>query len=253
MSAEKVTLAVFKHIKVLVAGVEMLTQYYGMNVVFSKYGCPLIKSIINSLNFFKMRISLLLLLCIAMSYHLMAQEKVKQKEIGLVFSNLDNFGFTFRTGTDRVLWRFNTLLISGNNQNITGDSTVNTQGNIGFDVKIGREYRKVLVDDLELRFGADLSFSYSQSKTEYDFKKANYYRLYEQIIYRPGINLVFGFNYKLSDNFVIGAEILPNFSYITGTSKEKSNNEDAFKSDISGLNYGISNTSVLLSLAYRFQ
>ncbi len=203
-----------------------------------------------------MRKSLMILFCLSMSYYLMAQETVKQKEIGLVFSNLDNFGLTFKTGTDKSLWRFNTLFISGSNMDNTADSLVNNQSNMGFGVKIGKEYRKVLVDNLELRFGADLSFTYSQLKSEYDDKTVNDYdRLNEQTTYGPGVNLVFGFNYKLGDNFVIGAEVLPNFSYTTGTSIEKyyyTNNGDEVKSDISGFNYGLSNTSVLLSLAYRF-
>ena len=198
----------------------------------------------------------MILFCLSMSYYLMAQETVKQKEIGLVFSNLDNFGLTFKTGTDKSLWRFNTLFISGSNMDNTADSLVNNQSNMGFGVKIGKEYRKVLVDNLELRFGADLSFTYSQLKSEYDDKTVNDYdRLNEQTTYGPGVNLVFGFNYKLGDNFVIGAEVLPNFSYTTGTSIEKyyyTNNGDEVKSDISGFNYGLSNTSVLLSLAYRF-
>ena len=191
-----------------------------------------------------------------MSYYLMAQETVKQKEIGLVFSNLDNFGLTFKTGTDKSLWRFNTLFISGNNMDNTSDSIVNKQSNIGFSVKIGKEYRKKIVDNLELRFGADLSFSYSQSKYDYNDKTINDYdRKNERTTYQPGINLVFGLNYKFNDKFILGAELLPSFNYITGTFVEKnysnSNNED-LKSDISGFSYGLSNTSVLLSLSYRF-
>lgn len=46
-----------------------------------------------------MRKSLLILLCLSMSYVLMAQETVKQQEIGLVFGNPDNFGLTYKTGT----------------------------------------------------------------------------------------------------------------------------------------------------------
>jgi len=203
-----------------------------------------------------MRKSLLILLCLSMSYYLMAQETVKQKEIGLVFSNLDNFGLSFKTGTNKSLWRFNTLFITGNNTDNTADSLVNKQSNMGFGVKIGKEYRKDLVDNLEFRFGADISFTYSQSKSEYDDKTVNDYdRLNKQTTYRPGVNLVFGFNYKLGDNFVIGAELLPNFSYTAGTSTEKyynTNNGDDVKSDISGFSYGLSNTSVLLSLAYKF-
>lgn len=203
-----------------------------------------------------MKKSLLIILCLSMSSFLMAQEKVKQKEIGIVFSNLNNFGLTFKTGTDRSLWRFNTLFISGNNMDQTADSSVNKWHQMGFGFTLGREYRKVIVENLELRFGADISFSYSQSINDYDDKTANNFdRLSKQTTYRPGINLVFGLNYVLNDNFVIGAELLPNFSYTTGTSVEKYyyiNNGDEVKRDISGFNYGLSNSSALLSLAYRF-
>ncbi len=203
-----------------------------------------------------MRKLLLILLCLSMSYFLMAQETVKQKEIGLVFSNLDNFGLTLKTGTDKSLWRFNTLFISGTNMDNTADSLVNKQSNIGFGLKVGKEYRKNIVDNLELRFGADLSFRYTQSKTDYNDKTVDDHdRLNERTTYQPGINLVFGFNYVINENIVLGAELLPSFSYVTGTSLEKNyynNNGEEIKSYISGWNYGLSNTSVLLSLAYRF-
>ncbi len=201
-----------------------------------------------------MRKSLLILLCLSMSYYLMAQDTVKQKEIGLVFSNLDNFGFTFKTGTDKSLWRFNTLFISGYNTDNTADSLVIKQSNIGFGIKIGKEYRKDLVDNLELRFGADLSFSYNQSKYDYNDKTINDYdSMNESTTYQPGINLVLGLNYKFNDKIVLGAELLPSLSYSTGTTIVKSHYMvEELKTDISGFNYRLSNTSVLLSLSYRF-
>jgi hypothetical protein len=203
-----------------------------------------------------MRKSLLVLLGFSMSFFLIAQEPVKQKEIGLVFSNLDNFGLTFKTGTNKSLWRFNTLFINGNNREATADSLLSKMSSMGFGVKIGKEYRKGIVDNLEFRFGADVSFAYYQSKLEADDKTVNDYdRFNEQTVYMPGVNLVFGFNYNISDNFVLGAELLPSFSYTTGSSIEKyyyDNNGGEVKSDISGFNYGLSNSSVLLSLAYRF-
>ncbi len=201
-----------------------------------------------------MRKSLLILLGLSMSYYLMAQETVKQKEIGLVFSNLDNFGLTFKTGTDKSLWRFNALFISGSNMGSTFDSVVNTQSNLGFGFKMGKEYRKVLANNLELRYGADLSFSYGHSKSERDDTKVNDFdRLDVNTSYSPGINLVFGFNYKLSDNFVLGAELLPSFSYYRNATTYYTNNVEEHKTEYSGFNYGLSNTSVLLSLAYRFR
>ncbi|MDA3944587.1 MAG: hypothetical protein PF694_13735 [Bacteroidetes bacterium] len=205
-----------------------------------------------------MKKSLLIVLCLSMSYYLIAQEneKVKQKEIGLVFSNLDNFGLTYKTGTEKSLWRFNTMVISGDNIEETEDSLFSTQNQLGFGVKIGKEYRKNIAENLELRLGADLSFSYSHSKIELDDKTVNDFdRLREQSIYRPGVNLVFGFNYELSDNFVIGAELLPNFTYTTGSRTETNYytyQNDEENTDFSGFSYGLSNSSALLSLVYRF-
>jgi len=203
-----------------------------------------------------MRKSLLILLGLSMSYALMAQEPVKQKEIGLVFSNLDNFGLTYKTGTEKSLWRFNTLFISGSTLDNIADSQENKQSNTGFGVRIGKEYRKALADKLAFRYGADLSFSYNQSTQEYKNKAiVNNERKLERTTYQPGINIVFGLNYELSDHFVLGVELLPGFSYTTGTSVEKnfSNpNDEEQKGDISGFNYGLSNSSALLSLSYRF-
>ena len=107
-----------------------------------------------------------------------------------------------------------------------------------------------------MRFGADLSFRYTQSKTESDDKSVyNIDSSTDSKTYQTGVNLVFGFNYVLNKNIVIGAELLPEFSYVSGTSFEKrsfGNNVRETNSDISGFNYGLSNSPVLLSLSYRF-
>ncbi len=185
---------------------------------------------------------------------MVAQEKTKQKEVGLVFSNLNSFGLTYKIGTEKSLWRFNTLFISGGNIDETADSMVSNRSNMGFRIKFGKEYRKVIITNLEFRYGADLAFTYSQSKYNYDDKSVeDHDMLSERTTYQPGINLVLGLNYVFKDRFVIGAELLPYFSYITGKSNETSyrTNEEIEK-DISGYSYGLSNTSVLLSLSYRF-
>lgn len=200
----------------------------------------------------------MILVCLSMSYFLKAQEAVKQKEIGLVFSNLNNFGLSFKIGTDNSLWRFNTLLISGNSLKETSDSTSDKQGNIGFGVRMGKELRKDIADNLQLKFGADLSFAFSHYKNEKERNSLySYNNEVEQTTYRPGVNLVFGVQYKLSNNFYIGAELLPGFTYTSGNSisiayNSNTNEAQEVKKDISGYNYGLSNTSVLLSLAYAF-
>ena len=203
-----------------------------------------------------MKKSLFILTALSMSFFLMAQGQSKQKEIGLVFNNLNNFGLTFRTGTEKALWRFNTLFLSGSKETEIADSQeIKTMSN-GFGIKLGREWRKTIIGNLEFRVGADLLFNFSKSKNDIDDKTVNNSDLVrESTTYQPGINLVLGFNYVIHNNFVIGAEVMPYFSYITGTSVEKyyySNNGNEIKSKISGFSYGLSNSSVLVSLIYRF-
>ena len=192
---------------------------------------------------------------IFMSLYSVAQETQKQKEVGIAFRNLDNFGLTFRSGTNKSLWRFSTLLVSGGNFEETTDSVENKQSSRGFGIGFGREYRESISDKIELRFGADLMFSYNYSKVDFDNNSSvGRERFTERTTYQPGVNLVFGLNYLLN-NLVFGAELLPNFGYITGTSVERDSRSDdgmERKTDISGFNYGLSNTSALLSLAYRF-
>ena len=190
-----------------------------------------------------MKKSLLILLCLSLSYFLNAQETEKQKEIGIVINNLDNFGITYKIGTEKSLWRFNTLFLSGNNR----DHDTESYNRLGFGIGLGKEYRKGITDKLELRFGADLSFIYTQLKYDYDD------RIEEYTEYNPGIYLVFGFNFLLKDNFIIGAEILPDISYSTGVINEKYLDDGTeVKTNFSGFNYGLSNNSALLSFAYRF-
>jgi len=191
---------------------------------------------------------------LTLSLFVMSQEVTKQKEVGLVFNNLNNFGLTFKTGTNNSLWRFNTLFINGNNSDEIADSLENKNKSMGFGIRIGKEYRKIIVKNLEFRYGADLSFSYNYSKYDYDDKTVNNSdRLNERTKYTPKINLVFGLNYVFNNNFIVGAEILPYFSYTTGTiTEDYYYNNNKTESDISEFNYGLSNSSVLVSLAYRF-
>jgi hypothetical protein len=189
-----------------------------------------------------------------MSFFVIAQETIKRKEVGLVFRNLDNFGLTFRTGTDKALWRFTTLWISGSTFDQVADSSTHKQNSAGFGIELGKEYRKAIAENLELRLGVDISFTYTQTKSDYDDKTVyDSDRQNEHTRYMSGVNLVFGLNYVVNDNLVIGAELLPNFSYTTGTSVENNifTNYEV-KSDISGFSYGLSNSSAALSLAYRF-
>lgn len=201
-----------------------------------------------------MKKALLLGLCFAMSYSLMAQETVKQKEIGIVFKNLDNFELTYKTGTNTALWRFNTLFISGRTFPLDSEDLTNRHSSFGLGLRLGKEFRKNIDENLEFRYGADISFLYSRSKEEYlNDAETAIERTHKINSYRPSLNLVIGLNYVVNQKIVIGAELLPAIGY--SFNKNVSEYADGTSNtDLSnhGISYGLSNSSAALTIAYRF-
>ncbi len=194
----------------------------------------------------------LILLSLSLSYGVMAQEKVtsKQKEVGIVFQNLDNFGLTYKVGNKKSLWRFNTLFLTGSSFETENQDVTETANRTGIGFKIGREYRKNIINNLDLKLGVDLGFTYSKNKREGSPITS------ERKVYTYGFNLIFGFNYLLGDNIALGVELLPYFTYID----DESTRSHKFGGTITnkkilgekGFRYGISNNSVMFTLAYKF-
>ncbi len=163
---------------------------------------------------------------------------------------MHSFGLTYRTGTNHSLWRFNTLMFNGRNSETTADSLNNKKERMGAYLKFGKEFRKGIDENFELRYGLDLSFSYSYWKQdEKDVSQYGNSYYSESTTYSPGMNFVFGVNYFVGDALIIGAEILPYFEY---EMRESVYGEDKEKRDITGISYGISNKNVLLSVVYKF-
>ena len=201
------------------------------------------------------------LIAAALSFSSEAQtqedSKVKLNELGITFSDFDRFGLVYKTGREHSLWRFQTLMVSQNNQKRTFNDyhTDSKYKNADYTLKIGRVYISEMSEDFDFRFGVDLFYSYSKDKEEFNIvndgpaeqlneRKANTY----------GMNLVFGFHHLLNEHILIGAEFLPHFSYRSGSVKEYENSEhnNPETLDISGYSYGLSNNSVQVNLIYRF-
>ncbi len=195
-----------------------------------------------------------ILLFIAHNFY--GQDPIKQKEIGITFSSLNNFGLTYKSGTNTSLWRFNTIFATGNNQKNTSDSLITKQNSFGIGLRVGKEFRKLIAPKIELRYGVDLSFSVNQSKSENDYiTTLKYETSYNTTTYSPGLNFVFGFNYLLGEHLALGIELMPGISYSTGTNTRTNispsyNKTD--KQDISTFSYGLNNQFAMLSLSYKF-
>ncbi|WP_282036562.1 hypothetical protein [Saccharicrinis aurantiacus] len=203
----------------------------------------------------------IILLFVVCVLYVNATAQTKQQEVGLLFSDFDNFGLTYKLGNEKAMWRFNSLLLNGNKSNTKDDdfsdykSTLNSSG---FNLSLGREYRKSIAERFEMRYGLDLTYRYDNYEKEsyYEDNKEETLQYDQRKTYGPGLQLVFGFNYVINNSLVLGAELLPFLSY--NTVKESSKEFDGYDSfyesnlTLTQWSYGFSNSSARLSISYRF-
>lgn len=169
----------------------------------------------------------------------------KVREVGLNFSNLNNFGIRYKCGTDKTLLRLTLLSINGSSNVSELGPDLNNQSNLGFGFNIGFEKRKVINEKFDFYYGLDLLTSYNYSTFEqYDTNRETWSA-------SPGLGLVLGLRYKISNEFNISAEVVPSFRYSTSNTSSTFNGVTQEWTN-SGYSYGINNSSASLTLAYRF-
>lgn len=163
----------------------------------------------------------------------------RQQEAGISFRDIHSFGLIYKSGTNRSLWRFSAFSSNGG---VTWHKNRENEASYNFNIQAaaGKEFRKLLTENIEARYGLDLTMGleyYRQLQGDRD--------PFISTKYIPGINLVVGMNYIINNRLVIGAELLPYISYSYDHYPEND-----YK-NFSGVVYGFSNT-LTFSAAYRF-
>jgi hypothetical protein len=191
-----------------------------------------------------------LFLWITLPLCLLAQDTTKQKEIGITFYGLNDFGLSYKVGSENALWRFQTLYLTGSFGKDERSNLEEKMQHAELGFRIGREHRTLFFDKLEWRFGWDVSFSFLYLKR--DARPSGLFTsVIKETLYQPGLNLVLGLNYLITDHIAFGVELLPGVSYGTGT-RTQDNGDIEVEIDVSEFNIGFSSNAVLLSLNYRF-
>ena len=137
----------------------------------------------------------------------LAQTNSSLKEAGVAFSGLDRFGFTYRFGTERALWRVNLVSVSYSKNDESWLPYVYDNNSRDYGLEFGREFRREIAPYLAFRYGADLTFTYGKSASNTlinlgpDLPQAYHYTSER---YMPGLQLVLGLCYTLN-KVVIGA------------------------------------------------
>jgi len=108
---------------------------------------------------------------------------------------------------------------------------------------------------LDFIYGLDLKYSYFYSYTNNKYEE---YPLMDvermEYNHAPGANIVLGFNYLINESIIFGIELLPGGSYAMGKRTEtySGDTERDVDFDKTHLSFGLSSSSAILSLAYRF-
>ncbi|NVK84893.1 MAG: outer membrane beta-barrel protein [Cytophagia bacterium] len=194
----------------------------------------------------------LLLLALIASSAIKAQTENnpnKTQELGLAFSSLDNFGLIYRVGQPNSLWRYGTNFINGSSNSDESPTGKDKSSSFGFSLEVGKEFRRPITEKLAFRHGLNLGLTFShysdpgEAPTESDMKQQSF---------SPSLGYIIGINFTISPNIYLGAEIIPGISYSSTKTTFTDNTGGSNSYTDSGLNYGFSNGSALLSLVYRF-
>ncbi|MBL4707386.1 MAG: hypothetical protein JKY48_02975 [Flavobacteriales bacterium] len=189
-------------------------------------------------------------------------ENIRVKEMGITFASLNNFGLSFRIGNPKSVWRFNSAFISGTQSDILGsiDEANGYSRNLGLGLQIGREFRKKIDKNFELRSGTDLHFRFNRRENKSPsviLSPAG--RMFKRDNLSFGLNLVLGMNYIIKEHFVLGVEVQPFISYNELKSKDENTYfngtnyvTEEFSDNTKSISFGMDNNSALLSIAYRY-
>lgn len=186
---------------------------------------------------------LLVSICLLLGLNSFAQKESKKgpkiHEIGFSITSGLDFGFIYKTGTEKSVLRLQALFLNGSNQIQSGGSN----NNYGVGFSLGREYRTNIVDNLFFIYGFGGGLSYSgQSAASSGFVGASAH------IFSPKINLILGFNYVLKERWIFSIETLPYLQSDIGLQSIGGN------LDINNvvISYGLNMASVRLVIAHRF-
>ena len=166
-----------------------------------------------------------------------AQDAVKTKAVGLVFSNLDNFGVRYYFGSEKTVFRVTALSMVANKYETVSPDGNTTSKRAGFGLTFGIEFPTPIAEKLDFIYGLDLGGNYSSNSEESAGNTT------KSSTYGVGLNLIAGVTYNVNPNFAVGVELLPGLNY---------NYSESGDVNLKNLNFGLTNNSAAITVRYRF-
>jgi hypothetical protein len=173
-----------------------------------------------------------------------AKDPAKVREIGLFAFGLTNYGFTYRWGHERAVWRFQTARLKLGLGEQFGNASPSGSRSANLKLGIAREWRKPLADRIDLRLGCGLAIGLEHRWGDGGDQINRGYGI------EPAANFIFGLNYRIKERFLVGAEIDPQLGYAYARNTTTTQNDTQIVSS-QGITLNSSN-QVALSFCLRF-
>lgn len=180
-----------------------------------------------------------------------SQNRKSIREAGVAFTGLDRYGLIYRFGTESALWRVNIVSVRYGISDYNSISWLTNSEGRDFGVELGREYRREMLPNLSVRYGADLTYNYGKgtSNSNIIILPTTYTHQYDTEQTNLGLQFVIGMCYTI-DRIVIGAELHPKI-YYKYVKAESSYDLNSSKSKNSVFYFSLNADVVEFSLSYR--
>jgi len=176
-------------------------------------------------------------------------------ELGLRFIDLNNFGFDFKVGNQKTLYRLSLLAVDLSSTKSSGtihDSTVgpSTQS-YGASLRIGIEKRIFLAKNFYLHLGSDVGINYNYTQINgnvvpYPDSRWSRWEL------SPAIYINVGLAYQAGEHFIVTAEFSPSVQYYVGTEKQiNAQYGPNYENTFHRVGFALTTGTVSITVAYR--
>jgi len=175
-------------------------------------------------------------------------------EPGISFTSLNGFGITYKTGSEKTLFRIKTALLnmnfggSKNTNNSSTHETKNTQLGVGF--ALGFERRIPIAGNFFFSSGLDLSGTYTWGRSKPDGTGW----ITENSGFITGLGVVIGFGVAIKSKVVISAEIVPGifYTWVKYTESQTGSTDTETINQSQNLGFSFNSNSAGITVAYRF-
>ena len=180
------------------------------------------------------RLLILLILTFLFAGNIFSQDSSKSNEIGIYFTSTSRFGLRFKLGSENIMFRITALALYLTDEETETEEYTREYNRTGFGLNFGLETPISITKDFNFFYGGEfmLEYSYRATHTDtYHDKDKNY---------EAGLGIILGFAYKINQDFIVSAEIVPKYYYSYDESSNQNSKTYGFRltNDYAGITVG---------------